>query len=131
MKENGKSLGVGMKFPPQINPVTGKVETSSGLENIKESVYLILMTQKRERFIHPEFGSEILKFAFMEYNESMFHLMASNLEKDILREELRVDEVKVSITPEQQEGYLLISVDYTVKNTGQTEQMSIPVYYRD
>ena len=37
-----------MKFPPQINPATGRFAVSSEEESVKESVYLILMTQKTE-----------------------------------------------------------------------------------
>ena len=39
-------LGSGMKFPPQINPATGRFEVVSGQASVKESVYIILMTQK-------------------------------------------------------------------------------------
>ena len=39
-------LGKGMKFPPQINPATGRFVTVDGAQAIKESIYLILMTAK-------------------------------------------------------------------------------------
>ena len=42
-------LGTGMKFPPQVNKATGRFVLSSQEENVKESIYLILMTQKTER----------------------------------------------------------------------------------
>ena len=58
-------LGKGMKFPPQINKATGRFMTSSEKENIKESIYLILMTQKTERFMRPDFGSSIMQYTFM------------------------------------------------------------------
>ena len=53
-------LGMGMKFPPQINPATGRFVVSTNEESVKESIYLILMTQKSERFLRPEFGSDLL-----------------------------------------------------------------------
>ena len=124
-------LGTGMKFPPQINPATGKIEMVSGYESIKESIYLILMTQKRERFIHPDFGSELLKFTFMDNNESVFRLMESNLEMDIRRGDSRVEKVRVTVEPQQEEGYLTVAVDYTVRGTKQEEHMDIPYHYSD
>ena len=53
-------LGTGMKFPPQIDPGTGRFSLSSGAQSVRESVYLILMTQRGERWLEPEFGSRIL-----------------------------------------------------------------------
>ena len=39
-------LGRGMKFPPQVNPATGRIVTSEDNISVKESIYLILMTNK-------------------------------------------------------------------------------------
>ena len=64
-------LGTGMKFPPQINPATGRFAVSSEEESVKESVYLILMTQKTERFLRPEFGSDLMSYTFMDINISV------------------------------------------------------------
>ena len=38
----------GMKFPPQIDPVTGRFLEAELEESVKDSIYLILMTQREE-----------------------------------------------------------------------------------
>ncbi len=43
--EDKAFLGTGVRFPPQVHPATGRFVTVSGDNSIKESVYLILMTQ--------------------------------------------------------------------------------------
>ena len=65
MKDNS-FLGKGIKFPIEINPATGRFVLSEGNKSVKESVYLILMTQKRERWTRPDFGSRILSYTFMD-----------------------------------------------------------------
>ena len=38
-------LGSGMKFPPQINPATGRFEVARGETSVKESVYIMSYIQ--------------------------------------------------------------------------------------
>ena len=68
-------LGTGMKFPPQIHPATGRFMVSSEAESVKESVYLILMTQRSERFLRPDFGSDLMSYTFMDLNITSIHMM--------------------------------------------------------
>ena len=42
---NNDFCGKGLKFPVSVNNVTGRFEMSFGEEDIKESIYIILMTQ--------------------------------------------------------------------------------------
>ena len=77
-------LGSGMKFPPQVNPSTGRFEVSSGVASVKESVYIILMTQKTERWIRPEFGSSLMNYTFMDTSVTMLNLMAREVASDLM-----------------------------------------------
>ena len=52
-------LGTGMKFPPQIDPGTGRFAVSTREQSVRESVYLILMTHQGERWLEPGFGSRM------------------------------------------------------------------------
>ena len=46
------------------DPATGRFRASSYEEDIKEAIYIILMTKKGERLMRPEFGCGIHDFAF-------------------------------------------------------------------
>ena len=59
-------LGAGMKFPPQIDPGTGRFAVSAREQSVRESVYLILMTSRGERWLEPNFGSQMASYAFMD-----------------------------------------------------------------
>ncbi len=128
MKEEKKNLQSGLKFPVQVNPATGRFEMIQGDENIKQSVYMILMTQKQERFIHPDFGSRLLDFTFSDGNRTMLQLFASDLAQDIKRGEPRVTEVKVYIEPDIRDGCLMIDVEYRAKESGKEDRLEIPFY---
>ncbi len=121
-------LGTGMKFPPQVNKATGRFVLSSQEENVKESIYLILMTQKTERFMRPGFGSEILSYAFADTSETMLALMQRELERDILQNEPRVENVTIRMDAKSRSGYLMIYIDYQLRGSSIRDNMVFPFY---
>ena len=121
-------LGTGMKFPPQINPTTGRFTSVSGAESIKESVYLILMTQRSERFMRPEFGSNILGYVFSQADATIMNLMADEIASDIMRSEPRIADVNVIMDEHSKPGCLFVNVEYTVRDSNTKENMVFPFY---
>lgn len=126
--EEDSFLGTGMKFPPQADETTGRFQTVSGTENVKESVTLILMTQRSERFMRPDFGSDIQSYAFTDTGGAMLNLMASRLSSQLLSQEPRIQDVSVFMDTESREGCLFIHVDYIVRRTGTKENLVFPFY---
>jgi hypothetical protein len=126
--EEKEFMGKGMKFPPQIDEATGRFKVSSGAENIKESVYLILMTQKTERWIRPEYGSNIMNYTFLDTNSTMLNLMAMEITDDIILNEPRVKNVEVNIDALSKEGYLLVHIDYTIREDNTKDNIVFPFY---
>ena len=121
-------LGKGMKFPPQINPATGRFVCVEGKESVKESVYLILMTQQTERFMRPQFGSSTAGYIFHETDVTMLNLMAHELEADILNNEPRISDVEIRMDADSRPGCLFIYVDYVVRGENVRENMVFPFY---
>ena len=133
MEGYGKSmennyLGRGMKFPPQINPATGRFETVENEQSIKQSIYLILMTQKRERFIRPDFGSNIMNYTFMDTGITMLNIMSREITSDILNNEPRIDDVRIDINPEVKSGCLIINIGYRIIKSNVRENLVFPFY---
>ena len=121
-------LGKGMKFPPKINPATGRFEVSSGAESVKESVYLILMTQKTERWIRPEFGSSLMEYTFIDVNPTLLNLMAREISSDLLRQEPRIGNVDIDIDGNSKPGCLIIYINYTIRDTNVRDNLVFPFY---
>ena len=121
-------LGTGMKFPPAVNPTTGRFETSSELENEKESVYMILMTQKTERWLRPDFGTEIQRFAFTEPNATVLNILRMDLVNDLKTAEPRISDVTISFDSQSKPGYLMVDIAYTVTDTNTKDNLVFPFY---
>ncbi len=118
----------GMKFPPQIDEATGRFKVSEGAQNIKESIYLILMTQKTERWLRSGFGSNILNYTFMDTGSTMLNIMSRELAQDISSNEPRVTDINIRMDTVSKEGCLLVYVDYTIRENRQRDEIVFPFY---
>ena len=121
-------LGTGMRFPPKVDPGTGRFALSSGPQNVKESVYIILMTAQGERWLDPTFGSSIMSYTFMDTSLTMLNLMSNDLRTLLMEQEPRITDVVVDIDPEVKEGCMLVNVEYTVVNTNTRDNLVFPFY---
>lgn len=121
-------LGTGMKFPPQIDLGTGRFALSSGAQNVKESVYIILMTNRGERWLDPDFGSDIMRYTFMDTSLTMLNLLSSDLRTLLMEQEPRISDVTVDIDPEVKDGCMLVNVAYTVADTNTRDNLVFPFY---
>ncbi len=121
-------LGSGMKFPPQVNKATGRFVVSSEEESVKESVYLILTTQKTERFLRPEFGSNLMSYTFMDINITTVNMMIRSLTEQILKQEPRIGDVVITTDSQVKEGCLLVNIDYTIRSSQMRDNLVFPFY---
>jgi len=125
---NRSVLGTGMKFPPQINPATGRFVTSSEAESVKESIYLILTTTKSERFMRPEYGSRVVSYAFADTSQTMLTIMRNEIYEDIKSNEPRISEISIEMDARSKQGCLLINIDYTLISTQERDNLVFPFY---
>jgi phage baseplate assembly protein W len=128
MEYDRSFLGKGMKFPPQINPATGRFVMVSEEESVKESIYLILMTQVSERPLRPGFGSNIMSYTFMDQNLSRLNMVSRSIQDAIANQEPRVGDIQVEIKSGAQRGVLLFDINYTVRNTNTRNNLVFPFY---
>lgn len=128
MAENSAILGAGMKFPPQVDPATGRFVVASGETSVKESIYIILMTQKTERRPRPAFGASLMSFTFMDTNATLLSIMGRNLAADIAAAEPRVTNINVDISPDVKKNCLIVNISYTVIQTNVRDNLVFPFY---
>ena len=121
-------LGTGMKFPPQINPATGRFEIASEQESVKESVYLILMTQKTERFTRPDFGSNLMAYTFMDTSSTYLNIMVRDLTEQLLTQEPRIQDVNITTDAQVRDGCLMVDISYSIRSTNIRDNLVFPFY---
>lgn len=128
MPQDKAFLGQGMKFPPQINPATGRFVTVSEEESVKESIYLILMTQQTERPLRPAFGSNIMAYTFMDMNAGTLNMLSRTIREQIVSQEPRISDVHIKMEPGKQRGVILFTVEYTIISTNTRDNYVFPFY---
>ncbi|MEG0763084.1 MAG: GPW/gp25 family protein [Oscillospiraceae bacterium] len=121
-------LGTSMKFPPQIDPATGRFAASSGAQSVKESIYLILMTNQSERWLVPEFGSKLMQYTFMDISATSINMMVSELREQITSQEPRISDVNINVTSESRKDCLIVNVRYNVRETNTPDNFVFPFY---
>ncbi|MBM6924812.1 GPW/gp25 family protein [Pseudoflavonifractor phocaeensis] len=126
--DDKRFLGTGMKFPPQVDAGTGRFALSSGEQSVKESVYLILMTNRGERWLEPGFGGQLMSYTFMDTSVTMLSIMARDIQALLLEQEPRISQVDVRIDSESQPGCLIVNLDYTVTATNTRDNLVFPFY---
>ncbi len=125
-------LGVGWKFPVQIDEATGYVKTSSYEEDIKEAVRIILMTRKGERMMRPEFGCGIQEYTFETIEPSILLQMQMEIQNALVIWEPRITEIEVQVEADAQaEGRLNIFIGYMVRATNNPYNLVYPYYMNE
>lgn len=125
-------LGCGWKFPPTVDPVTGRMLLSSQEEDVAEAVKIILFTGKGERVMQPDFGCGIRRFAFSDMSAITMRSMEQEILDALIRWEPRIREVTAEIGRERiGEGILEIRVSYIVRSTNSPFNLVFPYYINE
>ncbi len=125
---DNRFLGTGAKFPLQVDSATGHIKTVSGNRSVKESIYLILMTQVTERLVRPNFGSDMMSFAFMDTGTTMLSILRRDITQTIMRQEPRVSDIDVKTEYRNDMGAVIISINYLVSETNTKDNLVFPFY---
>ena len=103
----------GWKFPIQVDKNTGKIKTVEDNENIKQSVKIILGTQKHERKIIPSFGTDLRVFMFKIVDPEFVSTLKMAVESSLNRWEEHIRDLKVTINGSNGPlSYVEARVDY-------------------
>ena len=104
----------------------------TGVEDIRESLQILLSTRLGERVMQDEFGCELHSVLFEEVDQGLINTLISAISDAILYHEPRIklDQLDVSES-ETEQGLLLISIDYTVKSTNSRFNMVYPFYINE
>jgi uncharacterized protein len=134
MTPEQRFLGRGWSFPPTFlksGPAEarrGEVVMSEGVENIRESLRIILGTTLGERIMRPDFGCNLEDQVFNAMNASMVSYVENMVKTAILFHEPRIDADDIAVVPDQAAGRLDIRVSFTVRGTNSRFNLVYPFY---
>jgi phage baseplate assembly protein W len=121
-------LGRGWGFPPQFDS-RGRVRMVSDLEDIAESLRILLATLPGERVMQPAYGCELRKLVFDIMNESMATDIIDSVTRAVRMFEPRIvlDDVAVDTT-DWFDGLLRLTLHYTIITTNTRHNLVFPFY---
>ena len=132
MAEETKSfLGTGWGFPPTFNKGINTVEILSGEEDIQNSLKVLLSTAVGERLMHPNFGCDLSKLLFEPLDTTLKAYMKDLIADSILIFEPRIKMNDIQLKAKTEEGYILITIDYTVRSTNSRTNLVYPYYLKE
>ena len=87
----------GWKFPIQVDEDTGKIKTVEDNENVKQDIKVILETQKFERKIFQDFGTDLRSFMFEVVNPEFISTLKKTIVSSLKDWESHIDDLNVSV----------------------------------
>jgi uncharacterized protein len=120
-------LGQGLAFPLRVN-VQGIVQLSGAVQNIEESIQIILRTQLGERVYRPDFGSRLSELIFAPMNTQTLLLLRLHVQEALTRWEPRIVLDDVRTEPDPGQGCVDIVVEYHPKDSPDSRSLVYPFY---
>lgn len=129
MNSSKDFLGRGFAFPPRIDSATGQFVMAESEEDIRQSIYIILMTRMKERAMLPDFGCNLHEYIF-EVPDSEFEVEIGNeIVEALTKYEPRIINVEVRVdTKNLTGGMIYLNIDYTVRATNNPNNLVFPYY---
>lgn len=121
-------LGTGWNFPPTFNRKWHGVEMVSQEEDVRSSIEIILCTITGERVKLPTFGSNLRPQLFEAMNVPNIALAERFVHDALVYHEPRIIVNEITSTPNQEEGKLEMTIQYTIVATNTRYNYVFPFY---
>jgi uncharacterized protein len=130
-EDGSEFLGRGWAFP--VHPDTsGEIAQAAAEEDVRESVELILATNRGERVMRPDFGAGLDALVFEPLNTTTISLVRHRVEEALVTWEPRIDVQAIRVKPEGvPPNQLTIEVDYRVRSTNTFYNLVYPFYLEE
>ena len=122
-------IGKGWSFPPTFNNGGASLDITTGIEDIENSLHILLSTALKERVMQPTYGCNLDFMLFESMNEH-FKTYLSHLVRSAItyyEPRIKTDEIQLQ-TDEAIEGRALIIINYTIRSTNTKLNYVFPFY---
>jgi hypothetical protein len=121
-------IGQGVAFPFSVTP-RGGVALAAGVNDIEQSIRIILSTIPGERVMRPKFGCRAWELLFDPNNAVTHALMTDYVREALMMWEPRivVQRVNTFRDPDRHEA-MIVEIEYEVKSTHDERSIVYPFY---
>lgn len=123
-------IGIGWSFPPTFSATTTGVVMTGGIEDIENSLRIIVNTRLGERLMRPDFGCAMDQYVFSPLSTSQQAFITELIKTAILYHEPRIDADEIELEATLN-GQLNIRINYTVRATNTRYNFVLPFYLRE
>lgn len=114
-----------LAFPCRLESGLGRFRPLTELEEIKQSVRLILTTRQGERPFRPKFGARLDLYAFETMDTTTCNLIRQGVVAALQAWEPRIWNIRVEFDHRPEEGQLIANVSYEVRRSGVTASQPV------
>jgi phage baseplate assembly protein W len=127
MSKSGQIYGKGLSFPPRVG-ADGRVVWSEGEENVRESIRIVLLTERRERLRLPAFGGSLGLYLFEPNTVTTRQLIRDRITKELAQWEPRVAVEDVTVEADETDSQAAVAtIKYRLVATRKQESVSLSV----
>ncbi len=129
MKTKTDFLGRGWSFPPEFNRDQKELIMTTDIEDINNSLAILLSTNLGERVMFPNYGCNLEEMLFKPLTLSLKTEVKQMIKRAILYHEPRINILSIEIdSTNELNGEVLVQIDYEVRNTNTRSNMVFPFY---
>ena len=130
MKE-AELFGQGIAFPPRLS-AEGRWQLSTGADNIRDSIKIILLTNPDERTMLPHFGCGLHAYLYEPNTVTTRRLIEESIRQALGRWEPRIQVQDVSVLEvENAPTEALATITYRLVATNTAERLSLTLNFQE
>ena len=129
-KHTNHFLGSGWSFPITFSIGNLQLALTSYEQNINESIRTILLTNRGERCLEPQFGSGLHKLFFKKMDATLQGDIKDAIQTSLLNNEPRIKVIEVEVTyTDLLAGAVQASITYMYNKTNTRHNYVFPFYF--
>lgn len=122
-------LGTGWGFPPEFTAGGADVVLVSDVEDIHQSLQILLATSLGERVMHEDYGCDLSTVLFEEMDQALVNRVSGLVTDAILYHEPRIELLSLDVFRDRVDaGRLRLHLAYAVLGTNSRFNMVYPFY---
>jgi uncharacterized protein len=132
MIDNLPFLGTGWGFPPTFDRALRGVIMVSGIEDVCQSLRILLDTALGERVMQPKYGANLENMVFEPMNTAILTYIEDIVRTAIVYHEARIKLIAVNMSTEMQyEGRVDINIVFELRSTNTRFNFVYPFYLQE
>ncbi len=131
LNEEQDYFGRGWSFPPVFDIDEARVQMTQGVDDINNSLKIIITTKLGERIMRPKFGCGMDDFVFETLDSATLTFIQDMIQTAILYHEARIDLEEVQLDLNNGSGVLNINIYYKLRNANSRFNFVFPYYINE